>query len=96
MTDNMKSTAFFYKMPNCKTCKEVEPLVERVCNEQGIVLVDVSLQDVREEALKDLALHGCLLYDVTRSRCIKTSLKRTLRLSLASNYGEDRENSGIS
>lgn len=58
MTDNMKSTVFFYKMPNCKTCKEVEPLVERVCNEQGIVLVDVSLQDVREEALKDLALHG--------------------------------------
>ena len=53
-----KPAAYLYKMPNCKTCKEVEPLVERVCNEQGIVLVDVSLQDVREEALKDLALHG--------------------------------------
>lgn len=58
MADNMKPTAFFYMMPNCKTCKEVAPIVERVCNEQGVILVDVHLEGVREEALKDLALHG--------------------------------------
>ena len=58
MADNMKPTAFFYMMPNCKTCKEVAPIVERVCNEQGVILVDVSLQDIREKDLEALALHG--------------------------------------
>ena len=53
-----KPAAYLYKMPNCKTCKKIEPIIERICEEQGIPLVDISLQDIREKDLEDLALHG--------------------------------------